>query len=105
MNIFVHWINENGGVSFAHMSHDSHMMNVIMPTFVSDPEIATPPLSGTILPGVTRKSLLELGAAWVKSYMYMYRRLRNCRRKKKFHVHSKIKNLTHKNLPHSILQV
>lgn len=41
MNIFVHWINENG-----------------------DPEIATPPLNGTILPGVTRMSLLELGASW-----------------------------------------
>jgi len=42
MNIFVHWINEDG-----------------------DPEIATPPLSGIILPGVIRKSLLELGAKWV----------------------------------------
>ncbi|XP_064399610.1 branched-chain-amino-acid aminotransferase-like [Halichondria panicea] len=41
MNIFVHWINEDG-----------------------DPEIATPPLDGTILPGVTRMSLLELGATW-----------------------------------------
>ena len=30
-----------------------------------DPEIATPPLDGTILPGVTRMSLLELGATWV----------------------------------------
>jgi branched-chain amino acid aminotransferase len=41
MNIFVHWINEDG-----------------------DPEIATPPLCGTILPGVTRMSLLELAATW-----------------------------------------
>lgn len=31
-----------------------------------DPEIATPPLSGIILPGVTRKSLLELGKSWVR---------------------------------------
>lgn len=30
-----------------------------------DPEIATPPLNGLILPGVTRKSLLELGRNWV----------------------------------------
>jgi len=41
MNIFVNWINEEG-----------------------DPEIATPPLDGSILPGVTRKSLLELGKTW-----------------------------------------
>lgn len=41
MNIFVHWINEDG-----------------------DPEIATPPLSGAILPGVTRMSLLDLGKTW-----------------------------------------
>jgi branched-chain amino acid aminotransferase len=41
MNIFVHWINEEG-----------------------DPEIATPPLNGIILPGVTRKSLIELGRTW-----------------------------------------
>ena len=33
--------------------------------FHEDPEIATPPLSGAILPGVTRKSLLELGETWV----------------------------------------
>lgn len=33
----------------------------------SEPEIATPPLSGTILPGVTRMSLLELGASWVRA--------------------------------------
>ena len=33
---------------------------------VTDAEIATPPLSGTILPGVTRMSLLELGATWVR---------------------------------------
>ena len=33
-----------------------------------DPEITTPPLDGTILrPGVTRKSLLELGVMWVRS--------------------------------------
>lgn len=34
-----------------------------------DPEIATPPLDGTILPGVTRKSLLEIGATWVSELM------------------------------------
>ena len=32
---------------------------------ILEPEIATPPLNGSILPGVTRKSLLELGASWV----------------------------------------
>ena len=38
-----------------------------IPYFMNlDPEIATPPLDGTILPGVTRKSLLELGATWVR---------------------------------------
>ncbi|XP_003387852.1 PREDICTED: branched-chain-amino-acid aminotransferase, cytosolic-like [Amphimedon queenslandica] len=41
MNIFMHWINEDG-----------------------DPEIATPPLNGIILPGVTRDSLLALGKTW-----------------------------------------
>eukprot|EP00731_Ephydatia_muelleri_P007044 Em0003g1292a len=41
MNVFFHWTNEQG-----------------------EPEIATPPLLGSILPGVTRKSLLELGKSW-----------------------------------------
>lgn len=30
-----------------------------------EPEIATPPLFGTILPGVTRSSLLDLASKWV----------------------------------------
>ncbi|XP_022073311.2 branched-chain-amino-acid aminotransferase, cytosolic [Acanthochromis polyacanthus] len=41
MNVFLHWINENG-----------------------DEELATPPLDGIILPGVTRRSILELGRKW-----------------------------------------
>eukprot|EP00731_Ephydatia_muelleri_P007195 Em0003g1443a len=41
MNCFVHWINEHG-----------------------EPEIATPPLLGTILDGVVRKSALELARSW-----------------------------------------
>lgn len=41
MNMFVHWINEAG-----------------------EPEIATPPLNGLILPGVVRKSLIELARQW-----------------------------------------
>ena len=36
-----------------------------MMCYYTDPEIATPPLDGTILPGVTRMSLLELAATWV----------------------------------------
>ena len=30
-----------------------------------EPEIATPPLTGIILPGVTRSSLLQIGKTWV----------------------------------------
>lgn len=41
MNVFVHWINEYG-----------------------EPEIATPPLDGLILPGVVRNSLIELFREW-----------------------------------------
>ncbi|XP_077357667.1 branched-chain-amino-acid aminotransferase, cytosolic isoform X2 [Festucalex cinctus] len=41
MNIFVHWINEDG-----------------------EEELATPPLNGIILPGVTRRSILELTRQW-----------------------------------------
>lgn len=41
MNIFIHWINEDGV-----------------------PEIATPPLLGNILPGVTRDSLIALAKEW-----------------------------------------
>lgn len=37
MNFFVFWINEEG-----------------------EKELITPPLDGTILPGITRKSLIEL---------------------------------------------
>ncbi|XP_008282699.1 branched-chain-amino-acid aminotransferase, cytosolic [Stegastes partitus] len=41
MNVFLHWINENG-----------------------EEELATPPLDGIILPGVTRQSILELTRQW-----------------------------------------
>ncbi|KAJ8023559.1 Branched-chain-amino-acid aminotransferase, cytosolic [Holothuria leucospilota] len=41
MNIFILWENENG-----------------------EKELLSPPLDGTILPGITRKSLLELGEEW-----------------------------------------
>uniref|UniRef100_UPI00398F34CD branched-chain-amino-acid aminotransferase, cytosolic-like isoform X1 n=1 Tax=Pristiophorus japonicus TaxID=55135 RepID=UPI00398F34CD len=41
MNIFIYWKNEQGEV-----------------------ELLTPPLDGTILPGVTRQSLLDLGRQW-----------------------------------------
>ncbi|XP_041833771.1 branched-chain-amino-acid aminotransferase, cytosolic [Melanotaenia boesemani] len=43
MNIFLHWINEDG-----------------------EEELATPPLDGIILPGVTRQSILELTRKWVE---------------------------------------
>ncbi|XP_022781770.1 branched-chain-amino-acid aminotransferase-like isoform X2 [Stylophora pistillata] len=41
MNIFMFWINEDG-----------------------EQELITPPLNGLILPGITRKSLLELAKSW-----------------------------------------
>lgn len=41
MNIFLHWVNENG-----------------------EEELATPPLEGIILPGVTRQSVLDLTRKW-----------------------------------------
>ncbi|XP_049891797.1 branched-chain-amino-acid aminotransferase, cytosolic [Epinephelus moara] len=41
MNVFLHWINEDG-----------------------EEELATPPLDGIILPGVTRQSILELTRKW-----------------------------------------
>jgi len=41
MNCFVYWINEKG-----------------------EKELATPPLDGTILPGVTRDSILSLARSW-----------------------------------------
>uniref|UniRef100_A0A8C6HB57 Branched-chain-amino-acid aminotransferase n=1 Tax=Mus spicilegus TaxID=10103 RepID=A0A8C6HB57_MUSSI len=41
MNLFLYWINEDG-----------------------EEELATPPLDGIILPGVTRQSILELAQQW-----------------------------------------
>ncbi|MED6270729.1 branched-chain-amino-acid aminotransferase [Characodon lateralis] len=41
MNIFLHWINDDG-----------------------DEELATPPLDGIILPGITRQSILDLTKKW-----------------------------------------
>lgn len=41
MNIFLHWINEHG-----------------------EEELVTPPLNGVILPGVVRRSLLDLSRQW-----------------------------------------
>ncbi len=50
------------------------IINTVVDSFylcflVLDPEIATPPLDGTILPGVTRMSLLELGSSWVSDVL------------------------------------
>uniref|UniRef100_A0A287BE09 Branched-chain-amino-acid aminotransferase n=1 Tax=Sus scrofa TaxID=9823 RepID=A0A287BE09_PIG len=44
MNLFLYWINENG-----------------------EEELATPPLDGIILPGVTRQSILDLAHNWCSS--------------------------------------
>uniref|UniRef100_A0A8D1MJN5 Branched-chain-amino-acid aminotransferase n=1 Tax=Sus scrofa TaxID=9823 RepID=A0A8D1MJN5_PIG len=44
MNLFLYWINENG-----------------------EEELATPPLDGIILPGVTRQSILDLAHNWRSS--------------------------------------
>ncbi|KPP80086.1 branched-chain-amino-acid aminotransferase, cytosolic-like [Scleropages formosus] len=41
MNLFLHWINEDG-----------------------EEELATPPLDGVILPGITRQSIIELAQKW-----------------------------------------
>lgn len=41
MNLFLYWINENG-----------------------EEELATPPLDGIILPGITRQSILDLARKW-----------------------------------------
>ncbi|XP_041110909.1 branched-chain-amino-acid aminotransferase, cytosolic-like isoform X2 [Polyodon spathula] len=41
MNLFLYWINENG-----------------------DEELATPPLDGVILPGVTRQSIIDIAHKW-----------------------------------------
>lgn len=35
--------------------------------FFPEEELATPPLDGVILPGVTRQSILELARKWVKT--------------------------------------
>ncbi|OXB63335.1 hypothetical protein ASZ78_012910, partial [Callipepla squamata] len=44
MNLFLYWINEDG-----------------------ENELATPPLDGIILPGVTRQSILDLARNWVSA--------------------------------------
>ena len=41
MNLFVFWKNEDG-----------------------DDELVTPPLDGTILPGITRRSILSIAYEW-----------------------------------------
>ncbi len=38
---------------------------ILISVLLTVPEIATPPLAGNILPGVTRKSLMELAEKWV----------------------------------------
>lgn len=40
-------------------------MYVYACSFLSEEELATPPLNGIILPGVTRQSILEITRKWV----------------------------------------
>lgn len=56
MNCFIYWINENGRIqSNSNILHHD----------VVEKELVTPPLTdGTILPGVTRDSILSLARTW-----------------------------------------
>ena len=40
--------------------------------FLAEEELVTPPLNGLILPGVTRKSILELAREWVRDVSSFY---------------------------------
>ena len=40
--------------------------------FSIEPEIATPPLNGLILPGVTRDSIIQLAKKWVRIMVHTY---------------------------------
>ena len=42
-----------------------HTYVMIGSSFSTEPEIATPPLNGLILPGVTRDSIIQLAKKWV----------------------------------------
>ncbi|GAB5573624.1 branched-chain-amino-acid aminotransferase [Prionailurus iriomotensis] len=73
MNLFLYWINEDG----VHIHTRAHpesiniwiskgevnisIFDVDMPP---EEELATPPLDGIILPGVTRQSILDLARKW-----------------------------------------
>ncbi|KAG8138422.1 putative Branched-chain-amino-acid aminotransferase protein [Naja naja] len=48
MNLFLYWRNEDGVSCFV----------------LTEDELATPPLDGIILPGVTRQSILDLARKW-----------------------------------------
>ena len=60
-----------------HGNYKNLKMNTMMLTFCLfannicldcvEKELITPPLNGLILPGITRKSLLELAKSWVSS--------------------------------------
>ena len=72
MNVMVFWTNENGGKFICQVSFDvpalyficfRYLVCLICP--VAEKELVTAPLDGLILPGVTRRSLLDLSRQWV----------------------------------------
>lgn len=74
MNIFVHWINENGGsLAITAVYFKSSNMRILS-NLVK--ELVTPPINdGLILPGVTRRSILDLTKEWASEIQPLFRHL------------------------------
>ncbi|XP_054941485.1 branched-chain-amino-acid aminotransferase, cytosolic isoform X2 [Physeter macrocephalus] len=80
MNLFLYWINEDGDVLTTEMSTEGIYLSIYLFIYLfvaalglrccarafcsCEEELATPPLDGIILPGVTRQSILDLAHKW-----------------------------------------
>ncbi|XP_046863403.1 branched-chain-amino-acid aminotransferase, cytosolic-like [Xenia sp. Carnegie-2017] len=65
MNIFLFIENENGVAILKQFLSFFKICKMYHNTYLED-ELISPPLDGLILPGVTRKSMIELAHKWVK---------------------------------------
>jgi len=63
MNLFAFWKNENGGKD-GDLSGFAPNLSFPLSFSLSEKELVTAPLDGTILPGVTRDSVLGLARKW-----------------------------------------
>lgn len=66
MNIFMFFVNDQGGGCLIQQRNELDCLYIYISMSFAEQELVTPPLSGLILPGITRDSILRMTRQWGK---------------------------------------